>query len=67
MKSSYSASANRYSNFLRTPEDKSMRRVASNDRIIGRSIPSTQPADLPPADINARYSISYLPGVNERM
>jgi len=65
MKSYISASANRQNNLLRTPDEKAMRRVASNDRFLGRSVPSIYPADRPTTDTNARFSICYLPGASE--
>ena len=65
MKSYISASANRQNNLLGTPDQKAMRRVASNDRFLGRSVPSTHPAEHPTTDTNNRYSICYLPGASE--
>ena len=68
MKASTSASANRQSHFIRTPDDKYMRRVASNDRFVHKSLNSAHPADQnTAADTNTRYSISYLPGASEHM
>lgn len=65
MKNHLSASANRMNHLLRTPDDKHVRRVASNDRFIGRSIGSNNADNLTAADSNARFSICYLPGVSE--
>lgn len=39
----------------------------SADRFHGRSVPSTNPLDLPNVDSNARYSISYVPGMSEHV
>lgn len=33
----------------------------------GRSVPSTNPLELPPIDAQARYSISYVPSMSEHV
>ena len=41
------------------------RNLSPNDSVIGRSVPSNFPLEIPQLDPQARYSISYVPGMDE--
>jgi len=57
--------ANFQAQVLRSPEPTSVRRPASIDRYGARS--GTVQGDLPYPDPQARYSISYVPGMSEHV
>ena len=55
-------------NLMRSPEPNgSIRRPSSIDRVAGRSVTSNNPVELPYVDPQARYSISYVPGMSEHV
>lgn len=68
MRSSQPHTASFQQSMLRSPEPTgTLRRPSSIDRFAaGRSIVSNNPLDIP-VDPQARYSISYVPGMSEHV